>query len=87
MKRRTIKQVPYEGSIPRKEIDAVLRAIHIWPDDADWVVRKTGAGRVSKSFRDRPAAERFARELEHRSGDEVILHHGDGRVDRQSPAG
>lgn len=81
-KKRTLKTSTQTGKIPRREIRAAVRAVHVVPNPGGgWEVKKLGARRLVETFPSKREALEFARSIGKRQQVELVIHERDGRVE------
>ena len=82
-KKRTLKAPTKTGRIPRRDIRAVVKAVHIIPREGEgWEVRKSGDGRLTQQFPNKRAALEFAQSVGKQKNVELILHGRNGQIQR-----
>lgn len=87
MQERTIKRSSLAGLIPRREINAVVKAVHVVPFNKKWRVQKTGQERIRKIFETKEQAESYARELSRTKRVKLFVHSKNGRVEMKNSNG
>jgi hypothetical protein len=87
MQERTIKRTSLAGVIPRREINAVVKAVHVVPFEKKWRVQKTGKERIRKVFETKEQAEEYARELSRTKRVKLFVHSKNGRVEMKKANG
>ncbi len=74
MTKRIIKEVSTTGKIPRKEIEAVVSAVHVARTNNGWQVKKSGKHRIAEIFSSKKDAVEFAHGISQTKGVDVIVH-------------
>ncbi len=63
--------------------DAVERGMknqHVLPRDDEWIVKRAGSERYSKSFNTQMQATEYAKSVAQNQGTSVFIHGSDGRI-------
>jgi hypothetical protein len=78
MTKRVIKEIFVKGTIPIREIESVVRAVHVVPSNEGWQVRKSGKVRITKNFPSKDAAVEYARNVSQTREVDLIVHSKNG---------
>ena len=82
-KKRTLKAPTQTGRIPRRDIRAAVKAVHIIPRGGEgWEVTKSGDGQLSQQFPNKREALEFAQSVGKQKNVELIIHGRDGQIQR-----
>lgn len=82
MKRITLK-TNQNNSVIRAYKDAVERGKknqHVLPRDNEWIVKRAGSDRASKTFNTQIQATHYAKSVAQNQGTSVFVHGSDGRI-------
>ena len=82
MTKRKVHRSPTRGTLSDRQVRAVMGAVHVAPEDGQWVVLRAGPRRVRRAFGSRVAAMRYAVTILEDRGDAAILHKAGGGVER-----
>lgn len=86
MQKRTIKGTS-RAVIPRREINAVVKAVHVVPSETGWKVQKTGQEGVRRVFETKQQAVDFASALSRNKRVSLVIHSKNGRVEMKNGYG
>lgn len=82
-KKRTLKAPTKTGQIPRGDIRAAVKAVHIIPGEGEgWEVRKSGDGQLTQQFPNKRDALEFAQSIGKQKNAELIIHGRNGKIQR-----
>jgi len=77
---RTLQSPEREGSVSRQKIEQSICAVHVSVEDGEWIVRKTGADRVRRSFSSEDEALSFATSVASKHDVGLFAHDEHGTV-------
>ncbi|HSK71712.1 MAG TPA: DUF2188 domain-containing protein [Pyrinomonadaceae bacterium] len=80
MTKRVIQEISETGEFSKKEIESVVKAVHVAPANGGWCVRKSGKTRIDEDFASEEAAVEYAENISRNKGVDLIIHSRDGRV-------
>lgn len=83
-KKRTIKGTSRAGVIPRREINAVVKAVHVVPFETKWKVQKTGLEGVTKVFETKQQALDYATALSLNKRVSLVIHSKNGQIEMKN---
>jgi hypothetical protein len=86
-RKRVIIEPTASVRIPPDRMRAVIRSVHVVPEDVGWVVKKGGRSRMEVHFAKKSDAVRYGQELSREARTGLYVHFKNGNVQEMNTRG